>query len=345
MTARTLSELAELCHARLVGDGAKKIAGPASLTEATNEEISFLAHPRYTGLLETTKAAAVVVGESVRTERADLALLHCPDPGRAFSSIVLAFAREIQQPRHGIHLSAIVDESAKVDASASIGPGAVVGPYARVGKRAILHANAVLGERSELGEGSVLHACVVVYPDVTIGARCIVHAGAVLGSDGFGFEPTADGWAKIPQCGTVVIEDDVEIGANVAIDRGRFGPTRIGRAVKIDNLVHIAHNVQIAPGALLVAQSGVAGSTRIGERAILAGQAGVSGHLTIGAGARIGGGSAVFKDVPAGQDVFGVPAGPKRESLRQALGARRTVRLRDELGELRERIRRLEDRA
>ncbi len=344
MTARTLSELAELCHARLVGDGAKTVVGPASLTEATGEEISFLAHPRYAGLLETTQAAAVVVGEDVLTGREGLALLRCRDPGRAFSSIVLAFAREPRQQVPGIHPGAHVDASAEVDPSASIGSGAVIGPLARVGKNAVLHPNAVLGERSELGEGSVLQSCVVVYADVRIGARCLVHAGSVLGSDGFGFDPTPEGWEKIPQCGTVLIEDDVEIGANVTIDRGRFGPTRIGRAVKIDNLVHVAHNVQIGAGALLVAQAGVAGSTRIGERAILAGQAGVSGHLTIGAGARIGGGSAVFKDVPAGQDVFGIPAGPKQESLRQAARGRRLARLWDELCELRERVRQLEAR-
>jgi UDP-3-O-[3-hydroxymyristoyl] glucosamine N-acyltransferase len=344
MVTRTLAELAELCQARLLGDGAKPIVGPASLEDASGDEISFLAHPRYAGLLETTRAGAVVVGEGVRAGRRDLALLECRDPGRAFSDVVLAFARVPSAPPPGVHATAVVERGAEVAATASVGPHVVIGAGARVGERAVLHASVVIGANVTVEEHSVLHPRVVVYHDVTIGARCIVHAGAVIGSDGFGFEPTAQGWAKIPQCGTVEIGDDVEIGANATIDRGRFGPTRIASAVKIDNLVHVAHNVQIGAGALLVAQVGVAGSTRIGERAILAGQAGISGHLTIGPGARVGGGSAVFKDVPAGSDVFGNPAGPKQESLRQAQRVKRLGRWWDELQSLRERVRRLEER-
>ncbi len=344
MVGRTLSELAALCNARLIGDGEREIVGPASLSEATSDHISFLSHPRYSDQLETTQAGAVLIGEDIRTERADIALLRCRDPGRAFSLVVLAFAPALQVPQRGIHPTAVVDPTADVAPSASIGAHVVIGAGARVDALAVLHAHVVIAERAHIGEESVLHPGVIAYPDVEIGARCLVHAGTVLGSDGFGFEPTHEGWEKIPQCGNVIIDDDVEIGANVTIDRGRFGATRIGRAVKIDNLVHVGHNVQIGAGALLVAQVGVAGSTTIGERAILAGQAGVSGHLTIGAGARIGGGSAVFKDVPAGEDVFGIPAGPKIETLKQAALSKRLARYRDEVAELRERIRRLEER-
>jgi UDP-3-O-[3-hydroxymyristoyl] glucosamine N-acyltransferase len=344
MAGRTVSELAALCAARLVGDGAREIVGPASLTEATPAHISFLAHPRYAGLLETTHAGAVLIGEEVQTGRADLALLRCRDPGRAFSQVVLAFAPAPKAPPAGIHPTAVVDETAHVSPRASVGPNVVIGAEARIDALAVLHPNVSIADRVHIGEGTILQPGVVAYADVEIGARCLVHAGTVIGSDGFGFEPSQEGWEKIPQCGTVVIEDDVEIGANVTIDRGRFGATRIGRAVKIDNLVHVGHNVQIGAGALLVAQVGVAGSTSIGERAILAGQAGISGHLSIGAGARIGGGSAVFKDVAPGEDVFGNPAGPKTESLRQVARQKRLVRLWDEVRELRDRIRRLEDR-
>jgi UDP-3-O-[3-hydroxymyristoyl] glucosamine N-acyltransferase len=165
----------------------------------------------------------------------------------------------------------------------------------------------------------------------------IVHGGAVLGADGFGFEPTRAGWVKIPQCGTVVVEDDVEIGANVTIDRARFGVTRIGRGVKIDNLVQVAHNVDVGEGALLIAQVGIAGSTRVGRGAILAGQVGVAGHATIGDGARIGAQSGVSGEVPAGADYFGTPARPRSDELR-------IWTLSGKLPEMNKRIRELERR-
>jgi UDP-3-O-[3-hydroxymyristoyl] glucosamine N-acyltransferase len=194
-----------------------------------------------------------------------------------------------------------------------------------------------VGAEAVVEADSVLHPGVVLYPRVRIGARCVVHAGTVIGSDGFGFEPTHAGWAKIPQCGTVVVEDEVEIGANCAIDRGRFGATRVGRGAKLDNLVHLAHNVVVEDAALVIAQVGVSGSTRVGRRAILAGQVGVAGHLTIGEGARVGAQSGVTQDVPAGEDWFGYPARPKSQTLRtQALAHR--------LPELVARVRALEAR-
>jgi UDP-3-O-[3-hydroxymyristoyl] glucosamine N-acyltransferase len=342
MTARTLTELADLCHARVVGDGTLVVTGPASLDEASAGEISFLTNPRYAEKLHSTRAAAVVVAQGVGTERADLTLLQCEDPGRAFSRIIEAFAAEPWPQPRGVHPTAVIEAGAELDPSACLGPHVVVGAGARIAAGVVLHAGVVLGAGVSIGTGSTLHPGVIVYPGVTLGERVTVHGGSVLGADGFGFEPDEHGWEKIPQLGTVEIADDVDIGANVTIDRGRFGATRIGRSVKIDNLVHVAHNVQVGAGALLVAQSGVAGSTRIGERVILAGQAGVSGHLTVGAGARIGGGSAVFKDVPPGMDYFGMPAGPKAESLRVAAESRRLGALRARLRDLTARLQRLE---
>jgi UDP-3-O-[3-hydroxymyristoyl] glucosamine N-acyltransferase len=187
---------------------------------------------------------------------------------------------------------------------------------AEIGARTVLHAGVVIGPFARVGADCELHPHVVLYDGVVLGQRCLLHAGTVLGSDGFGFEPTREGWEKVPQCGTVVVGDDVEMGANCAVDRGRFGPTRIGNGVKFDNLVHIAHNVVIEDGALLIAQVGVAGSTRIGARAILAGQAGIAGHLTIGAGARVGAQTGVGQDIPPGEDHFGSPSREKGEALR-----------------------------
>lgn len=316
MPTRTLSELAALTGAVVDGDPSRPIEGVAALAEAGPREITFLASPRYRAQLETTRAAAVVVAMDVEKPRADLAFLRVKHPDRAFGQIALAFHAAEPAPVPGVHASAVVDRSASVAQSASIGPHCWIGPGARIGERCVLHASVSVGRDTVVGDDSVLHAGVRLYARVTIGSRVVLHSGSVVGSDGFGFEPTREGWAKIPQLGTVVIEDDVEMGALCAVDRGRFGATRIGRGSKLDNLVHVAHNVVIGEGSLLIAQVGIAGSSRLGKRVIVAGQAGIGGHVTIGDGARIGAQSGVTGDVPPGVDYLGTPAHPRAEALR-----------------------------
>lgn len=347
MPALTLLELAERIGAHLEdvapGVGERTISGPASLAGADHEQVSFLADARHTEALQTTRACAVVLGEGVSVERNDLALLRCGDPQAAFNKIVGLFAPDVPSPEPGAHPSAVVHRTAEVEDSASIGPLCVVGPGVRIAGGAVLHARVVLGAAACVGADTVLHPGVVLYPHVSIGASCIVHAGAVIGSDGFGFEPTESGWVKTPQGGTVLIGDDVEIGANVTIDCARFGSTHIANNVKIDNLVHVAHNVQIGSSSMFLAQSAVAGSTQVGRGVIVAGQSGIAGHLTIGDGARIGAKSAVFTDVPAGEEWWGSPAGPKTQSLREQKSLQRVGRLREELTDLRQRLRTLEE--
>lgn len=338
MTALKLIDIAQLTGAHLVGDGQQVVSGPASLEDAEEDEISFLAERRQLDRLASTRALAVVIGEKVDCPREDLILLRCADPQSVFNRVVEAFALPRALPLAGIHTTAVVDPGAEVSHGVHVGPLCTVGRSARIEEGAILHPRVSVGEGCVVGARTILHPGVVLYPHVRIGADCIVHAGAVLGADGFGFEPTADGWVKTPQGGTVVIEDQVEIGANVTIDCARFKATHIGRGVKIDNLVHIAHNCQIGEGAMLVAQSGVAGSTRIGAGAILAGQTGVAGHLEIGAGARIGAAAAVFKDVPPGEVWWGVPAGPKDEAIRRSLSSTRLERLRERLRAVEQRL-------
>jgi UDP-3-O-[3-hydroxymyristoyl] glucosamine N-acyltransferase len=347
MPALTLLELAERIGAHLEdvapGVGERTISGPASLTGADHEQVSFLADARHAEALETTRACAVVLGEGVSVERKDLALLRCGDPQAAFNRVVGLFAPEVPSPESGVHPSAVVHPTAEVEDSACIGPLCVVGPGVRIAAGVVLHARVVLGASASVGADTVLYPGVVLYPHVSIGASCIVHAGAVLGSDGFGFEPTESGWVKTPQGGTVLIEDDVEIGANVTIDCARFGSTHIASNVKIDNLVHVAHNVRIGRSSMFLAQSAVAGSTQIGSDVIVAGQTGIAGHLSIGEGARIGAKSAVFTDIPAGEEWWGSPAVPKTQSLRDQKSLQRVGRLREELTVLRERLRVLEE--
>jgi UDP-3-O-[3-hydroxymyristoyl] glucosamine N-acyltransferase len=316
MIQRTASELAELCEAVLEGDGTRVLVGPAALADARADQVSFVRSARHAREFETTRAGAVIVPFDLQAGRRDLALLRCHDPSRAFSRVVEAFRHPVPRPPAGIHPTAVVEPSARVGLGASVGPLCFVGAGAELGERAVLHAGVKLGPRVRVGAESVLHPGVVLYDGVELGRRCLVHAGTVIGADGFGFEPTQAGWEKVPQCGTVVIGDDVEIGANCAIDRGRFDATRIGNGVKLDNLVHVAHNVIIEDGALLVAQVGVAGSARIGARAVLAGQAGVVGHVHVGPGARIAAQSGIARDVPAGEDTFGSPAREKGEAFR-----------------------------
>jgi UDP-3-O-[3-hydroxymyristoyl] glucosamine N-acyltransferase len=316
MIRRTASELAELCEAVLEGDGARVLVGPAALGDARADQVSFLRSARHAGELERTRAGAVVVPFDLPAHRSDLALLRCRDPSRAFSRVVAAFHPPLPRPEPGVHPSAVVERDVRLGADCSVGPLCHVAAGVELGERVVLHAGVLVGPGAHVGADSVLHAGVVLYDRVRLGRRCLIHSGTVIGADGFGFEPADAGWEKVPQCGTVVVGDDVEMGANCAIDRGRFEATHIGTGVKLDNLVHVAHNVVIEDGALLVAQAGVAGSARIGARAVLAGQVGVVGHLHVGAGARIAAQSGVAKDVPAGEEQFGYPAREKGEAFR-----------------------------
>lgn len=342
MTSIPLAELAQHIGAQLEGDGDRTVRGPASLAEAGPDEISFLAQPRYQAQLATTRAAAVVVAEDQAVERTDLAVLRHADPNAAFTAVIRAFSKELEAPRAGVHPSACVEDGAEVEPGATIGPLCHVAAGARVASGAWLVSRVTVGPGARVGADTVLHPGVTLYDRVEVGARCIVHAGTVIGSDGYGFEPTPAGWVKVPQCGTVVVEDDVELGANVTIDRARFGATRLGRGVKVDNLVHIGHNVVVGDNALLVAQVGIAGSTTVGPWAILGGKVGLAGHLTIGAKARVGAASAVFTDVPSGVDFIGNPARERMETLRAQAAGRRIPKVLDELRELKARLAELE---
>ena len=342
MTTRTVLELAELCGATLEGDGARLVVGPASLAEATIDEVSFLSNPRYTGELEETSAGAVVVARSVTPRRDDLTLLRCENPSRAFSRVIEEFRPALGECEPGVHPTAIVEPDVSIGDGVSIGAGVFVGRETTLADKVVLHTGAIVGATCKLGPRTVVHAGCVLYPGTEVGADCLLHAGAVLGSDGFGFDPVPDGWQKVPQCGSVLVEDDVEIGANCTVDRGRFGSTQILRGSKLDNLVHVAHNVVVGPDALLVAQVGIAGSSRVGRRAILAGQVGVAGHVSIGDGAQVGGAASVFRDLEGGGEYWGTPAINKRLAVRSAAWFTRLPELAKRVKQLEKRLAELE---
>ncbi|MBI3015884.1 MAG: UDP-3-O-(3-hydroxymyristoyl)glucosamine N-acyltransferase [Candidatus Tectomicrobia bacterium] len=303
----TLAQLAALVGGTVQGDPELELSGVAALEDARAGEITFVARKKYLPLLSRSAASAVIIEPGLSVDRPALVVSNAY---LAFSKI-LAHFHPPAAPRTGVDPRAFVEEGVVLEGEVSIYPFAWVGKGARLGAGVILHAGVAVGEGVTIGRDTVIHCNVSIYPGVTIGQRVIIHSGAVLGSDGFGFVPAEGGrHQKIPQVGGVVIEDDVEIGANVCIDRATLGVTRVGRGTKIDNLVQIAHNVKVGEDSIIVALAGISGSVTIGKGVTIAGQAGLGDHITVGDGSTIAGQSGVAKDVEPGSVLTGTPAIP-----------------------------------
>jgi len=340
--ATTLGELAERVGGRLDGDPARQVTGVASLAEAGPDDVAFLFHARYRDAAAASKAACLVVPNDWPAGRPGRATLYVADPNRAMSRIAEVLCPSLPQPAPGVHPTASVAETAHLGRGVHVGAGAVVGEGVRIGDRTRLRAGAVVADEAAVGTDCDIHSGVVIRERVRIGSRVVIHAGSVIGSDGFGYVAGQAGPEKIPQLGTVEIGDDAELGACVTVDRARFGATRIGPKVKIDNLVQIAHNVEIGEATVIVAQVAIAGSTRIGRGCQIAGQAAIDGHLVIGDGARIAAKAGVTKDVPAGADVSGYPAVRHREHLRHEAALRQMTDVLERLKRVEARLARLE---
>lgn len=342
MITHTAKELAAICGARLEGDGEVRLVGAASLAEATGQHVSFVRDDRFAHKLRETRAGAVILPPGLDAGRTDLALLRSENPNRAFSLAITSFQPPDRVAAGVIDSGASIHPDAILGEGVSVGFGCSVGAGAKLEAGVVLYPGCVIGARVEIGADTVCHPSVVIYAGCSIGEGCTLHAGCVIGSDGFGFDHTENGWEKVPQCGTVEIGRDVELGANVTIDRGRFGPTRIGNGVKLDNLVHLAHNVTIEDGVLIAAQSGIAGSTRLGRGSILGGQVGVVGHLDIAPFVRVGAQTGVTTNLEAGKEYFGSPARPRVEVMRGIAHTARLPAMRQLLRELQDRVETLE---
>lgn len=303
----SLARLAEVLEATLDVHPERVVTGVAALASAGPDDLSYVADRRHLDAARASRAGAFLVPGELSGLPAPT--LRCRDPRRALATVLTLFHPTITLVP-GIDASARVASEARVDPTASIGALAVVESGASIGPRVRVGPLVYVGAGVEIGEGSVLFPHVTVYHGCRLGARVIVHAGAVIGSDGFGFIPGADGHLKVPQVGIVTVEDDVEIGANSTIDRATLGETVIGRGTKIDNLVHIGHNVDVGARCLMAAQVGISGSVRIGNDVIMGGQVGLADHVHIGDGAVLAGGTAVMRDVPAGQRFAGRWARP-----------------------------------
>jgi UDP-3-O-[3-hydroxymyristoyl] glucosamine N-acyltransferase len=316
MPELTISEIARLTGGEIQGPSSGTITGIAPLQSASAAELSFVANPRYLPYLHDCRAGAVLVPVAL-AERAPerLTRIVVADPHIALYRIL----PHLYLPAEavvGIHPTAVVDPTAEIGAGVTVSPHVVIGAGTRIGERCSIGAGTVIGDDCILGDETVVYPHVTIYAGVRVGDRCVVHSGARLGRDGFGFVWADGGHRKVPQIGGCVIEDDVEVGCNSTVDRGSIGDTVVGRGTKMDNMVHLGHNVQVGRHSLLTAQVGIAGSTRLGDGVVLGGQAGIGGHLEIGAGARVGGQAGVTGDVPAGESYSGYPARPHREALR-----------------------------
>jgi UDP-3-O-[3-hydroxymyristoyl] glucosamine N-acyltransferase len=312
----TAGAVAELVGGELVGDPSASVASVAPLDRAGEQDVSFLAAAKYAPLFARTRASVVLVApELARAEGAVRARILVARPHEALLGLLpVLFRPPAREP--GVHPTAVIGRGATLGRDVTVGPYVVIGDGARVGDRVWVDSHAVVGRGVEIGDDSHVYPQATLYEGTQLGRRVLVHSGARLGSDGFGYTQTGGAHQKIPHVGRCVIGDDVEIGANTTIDRGSIDDTVVGAGTKIDNLVHIAHNVRVGRLCLLMAQVGIAGSVRVEDGCILAGQVGVSGHHTVGAGARLAAQAGVFGDIPAGETWSGYPARPHREALR-----------------------------
>ena len=320
-----------------ISEGDLEITAAAGLDEARAGEVTFLSNPKYTNKVATTRASAIYLSEKTEIARNDIAVLRAKDPYLAFTRALVVF-----HPRPefapGIDPAAVIDLSAKTGDGTFVGARSVVGANVIIGARVRIHPNVTIYENVSIDDETEIHSGVAVRAGTIIGKRVIIHNNAVIGSDGFGFAKDEDQhWLKIPQVGQVVIEDDVEIGANTTIDRASTGETRIKRGAKIDNLVQIGHSCVVGEDALLCAQVGMAGSSRVGDRVILTGQVGIGGHITVGNDAILYPQSGVPNDVAPGEILVGTPAF-------EVSAFWRAVAVFKKLGELPKRIRALEKR-
>jgi UDP-3-O-[3-hydroxymyristoyl] glucosamine N-acyltransferase len=312
---KSLWELADFLDGRVVGDPSIRIKGLGTLDNAIEGQITFLANPKYAYKVASTGASAVVLSSS--DNRFDHHAIIVENPYLAFAKLLTLFTTRPRVPR-GIMKGAHIGEDVIIGKDVSIFPGTVVGDGVRIGDRVTLHPNVTLYDGVVLGDDVTLHAGVSVREGCHIGNRVILHNGTVIGSDGFGYAPNGQSWFKIPQIGTVIIEDDVELGANVAVDRAALETTCISRGTKIDNLVQIAHNCIIGEDCIVVAQAGIAGSARLGRHVTIGGQVAIVDHVSIGDNAMISGQSGVIGNVAVGEVLSGSPAIPHQARMKSA---------------------------
>ena len=341
----TARQFAEQIKGRLDGNPEVVVTGVESLEDAAPHQLSFLGNPKYADRVVPSNAGIVLVPEDFSKSIPDdsRAWIYCENPSAAFSKAVEFFAPPPVTLAEGVHATAAIAPNTELGENVAVGPHAVIAGGAKIGAGSIIGAGAYIGHETTLGKNCIIYPNVTIRERCKLGNRVAIHSGTVIGSDGFGYIPGKEGHKKIPQVGIVQIDDDVEIGSNVAIDRARFGRTWIKTGAKIDNLVQIAHNVVIGELSFVVAQVGISGSTRIGKGVSLAGQAGITGHLEIGDGAVVMAQSGLNKDLPPGAIVVGAPARDRKQFARDLFAVGRIPKLTAQIKTMQQEIKRLEE--
>lgn len=330
------SQIALLINGKTEGDPDSTVTSFGKIEEATEGQLSFLANPKYEDYLYTTRASVVIINESFELKQpVQATLIRVADAYTAFATLLAKYQEIVQQQLSGIQQPSYIAETAVYGQHVFIGAFAYIGNKASIGNNTKIFPHVYIGDNVTIGDNTVIHPGVKIYHDCKIGSRVTVHAGTVIGSDGFGFAPQADGsFKKVPQIGNVVVEDQVEIGANATIDRATIGSTLIKSGAKLDNLIQVAHNVEIGNSTVIAAQAGVSGSTRIGKGVMIGGQAGIVGHIQIGDGAKINAQSGVSKSLEPGQAVTGSPAYDYTAALRSQALSRKLPELQKRVKEL-----------
>ena len=344
MKKLTVADIAKLVAGEIVGDGSFIVTGLNGIREAHDGDLTFVASAKYEALLVQSKASVAIVGRDINCP--GKILIRVDNPSAAFTHVLKNVLPD--QSRFyptGIHSTAIIHPKASIGADVNIGAYAVIEEGVVIGNGSVIFAHTYVGHHTTIGAGCLIYSNVSIREEIVIGDRVIIHSGAVIGSDGFGFVTVNGRHEKIPQIGTVVIENDVEIGANVSIDRARFDKTLIGEGTKIDNLVHIAHNVIIGKHCFIVGQVGISGSTTLGKYVILAGQAGIVGHISIGDGAIVTAKSGVTKSIKAGETVFGSPAQAIKDAFKVNAHVQRLDQYVATIKDLKKRIEELEKKS
>ena len=339
---KSVAEIAELVGGAIVGDAGIRITGVNGIRQAGSGDLSFVGSRQYVPYVETTAASALLVSEGVACQ--DKTVIRVNDPYKAFIQVIQQCVDHgAAHPFEGIHDSAVIGRDVTLGEGVAIDAHVRIADDARLGDGVVVYAGVYIGRAVSVGAETVIYPNVVLREGVTVGARCILHAGVVLGSDGFGFAPVDGAWFKVPQVGTVVIGDDVEIGANSAVDRATFGSTVVGRGTKIDNLVQIGHNVEIGEDCVVSGMTGIAGSTTVGHHVTIGAQAGIGDHIEVGDGATIAGRAGVVTSVKPGAVVSGFPAMDHQAQLRILAAMRRLPDTRQRVRQLERRVRELEE--
>ena len=305
----TASQIAEILDGFVVGDKHARVSTLAKIEDATEGSLAFLANPKYTPFVYSTKASVILVSESFQPEKKiDTTLVKVSDPYQSFTTMLSQFNGNTKE-FNGIHNHTVIDSSAIIGKNSYVGPFTVIQNGVTIGNNVKIHDHVVIESDVVIGDNTVIYSGTKILRQSQIGANCVLHNNVVVGSDGFGFSQTASGsYDKVPQTGSVLIEDDVEIGANTTIDRATLGKTIIRKGVKLDNLIQIAHNVEIGSHTVIAAQTGIAGSTKIGNHCVIGGQAGIAGHLKIGNRVQIQGQSGILRNLKDDEKVMGYPA-------------------------------------